>query len=271
MTYISHVITVKMTKDRSLPSSLAALVAELELRQPGVVTRKLLADAALEVGSNLGPSDIAERLVRRGWLFPLRTRDAWEFVPGSRAGHYASGDPWIELRALLEHNPKAPVAIAFESAIWEYGYTSHQPSTPVLAHRPAWRPPTSLSVRSASFDWRLATGEASGLPLWQPATTLAAIAHRPSAQGDWANADEWLPETFRATTPDDVLLEATDRGRATLVRLGHLAEWSGRTDIADTIDARVPNRRTVTYLGNRDDRTVWIKRWHLYDSLLSPR
>ena len=263
---------VQATKSRTVGSVLAPFVAELELRQPAVVTKLLLGEIASEVGSDLEPTVIAERLVRQGWLLPLRTRDSWEFAPGARAGRYPGGDSWIELRALLLHRPEAPVAIAFESAIWEYGCTSHQPSTPVLAHRPGWRAPASLSARNASFDWRLPTGEANGLPLWQPATTLAAIAHRPSAQGDWANADEWLPETFRATTPDDVLLEASGRGRATLARLGHLAEWAGRRDIADRTEARLQGRQpSVTYLGPRHRRGSWINRWHLYDSLLSPR
>jgi hypothetical protein len=266
------VTQVQTTSFRTVGAILAPFVAELELRQPAVVTKRLLGDIASEVGSDLDPTVIAERLVRQGWLLPLRTRDAWEFAPGARAGRYPGGDPWIELRAFLVHRPEAPVAIAFESAIWEYGYTSHQPDTPVLGHRPGWRAPGSLSVRTASFDWRLPTGAANGLPVWQPATTLAAIAHRPSAQGDWGNADEWLPETFRATTPDDVLLEASGRGRATLARLGHLAEWSGRRDIADETETLLEGHSpSVTYLGPRDRRGSWINRWHLYDSLLPPR
>jgi hypothetical protein len=260
-----------MTTARTLGSSLAPIVAELELRRPRVVTKRLLDAVAAEVGSPLNAPAIAERLVRQGWLLPLRTQDSWEFVPGARSGRYSSGDQWIELRALLIHHPDAPVAIAFESAVWEFGYTSHQPANPVLGHRPGWHRPASLSVRTSSYDWRLPTGDADGLPLWQPATTLAAIAHRPSAQGDWANADDWLPETFRATTPQDLLFEASERGVAVLARLGHLAEWSGRGDIADRVEVLLPSTPTVTYLGPRDRRGTWVKRWHLYDSLLPPR
>jgi len=257
--------------NRRVGSAVAGYVTELELRQPVVVTKGLLAEIGAAVGSDLSAAVAAERLVRLGWLLPMRTRDAWEFAPGARAGRFRSGDPWIELRALLIHQPDAPVAIAFESAIWEYGYTSHQPTKPVLGHRPGWRPPASLPVRNVSFDWRLPPGDVNGLPLWQPATTLAAIANRPAAQGDWANADEWLPETFRATTPDDVLDEVAGRGRATLARLGHLAEWSGRKDIADGAQSLLSGHPTVTYLGRRGQRGTWVPRWHLYDSLLPPR
>lgn len=256
---------------RALPSSLARIVEALELRQPTVVTKALLSQLAAAADSNLTVEAIAERLVRRGWLMPLRTQGAWEFAPASRAGRYRAGDPWVELRALLAHKPDAPVAIACESAVWELGYSSHQPTVPVLAHRPGWRPPPALSARAVSFAWRLPTDVSRGLPLWQPATVIVAAADRPAAQGDWGNADDWLPETFRATTPDDVLEEAADRGNATVARLGHLAEWSGRHDIADKIETLLAQPMTVSFLGPRDGRRRWVKRWRLYDALLPPR
>lgn len=256
---------------RPVPTSLAPVVEGLELRQPPVVTRALLAEIALETGAKHSPETIAERLVRAGWLLPLRTRDAWEFAPAARAGRHRSNDPWIELRALLLHQPEAPVAVAFESAVWELGYASHQPSVPVLAHRPGWHAPRSLSARTVSFDWRLPTDHANGLPLWQPATVVVAAADRPAAQGDWGNADDWLPETFRATTPADVFAEAEGRGSATLARLGYFAEWSGLHDIADEIEGLLPKHPKVTFLGSRSPRGRWVNRWRLYDALLPQR
>src|SRR5438128_12168136 len=112
------------TKTRPVPSSLAPVVEELELRQPAVVTRSLLTELGARTGARLSPEAVAERLVRLGWLLPLRKRDAWEFAPAARAGAHRSGDPWIELRALLEHDPDAPVAVAFDSALWELGESS---------------------------------------------------------------------------------------------------------------------------------------------------
>ncbi len=256
---------------RPVPSSLSAIVAGLELRQPPVATRALLAEIAFEVDSRLSVDVIAERLVRAGWLLPLRTRDAWEFAPAARAGRFGSGDPWLELRALLQHDPNAPVAVAHESAVWELGCTTHQPTRPVLAHRPGWKPRRALSARTVSFDWRLPVEGVRGLPTWQPATVVVAAAHRPSAQGDWGNADDWLPETLRATTPSDVTAEAKGRGNATLARLGYLAEWSGREDIAEAVREMLPARLQVSFLGSRDDRSRWINRWRLYDALLPER
>src|SRR5438067_2438373 len=119
---------------RKLPQSLAPVLEELELRQPAEVTRALLREIASNTGVRVAEEDLPERLVRYGWLLPLRRRDAWEFIPGARAGRYRSGDPWIELRALLEHEPDTPVAVAFESAVWELGHSTHQPARAVLAH-----------------------------------------------------------------------------------------------------------------------------------------
>lgn len=256
---------------RSLPSSLVPIVAALELRQPKVVTSGLLAEIARESVSNLAPSGIAERLVRRGWLLPLRVRDAWEFVPGAHAGRFGWGDPWIELRAVLAHDPDAPVAVAFESAIWELGYTTHQPTKPVLAHRHGWQAPPGVSARSVTYEWRLHPAKVKDLPVWLAATAVVAPADRPVAQGDWHNADDRLPETFRATTLDDVLTEVEGHGKASVARLGYLAEWSHRFDIADALDELLAGSRPVVYLGPRETKGRWANRWHLYDSLLPER
>lgn len=256
---------------RSVPSRLAPVVEELELRQPAVVTRSLLTEILGRAEAPISPEVAAERLVRLGWLLPLRKRDSWEFAPAARAGRFGAGDPWIELRALLEHDPDAPVAIAFESAVWALGHSSHQPSRPVLAHRRGWRPPPALDVRSVSFDWHLPSKRIRGLPVWTETTTLVGAAERPAAQGNWGNADDWLPDTFRAATGDDLLREAEGRRISTLARLGYLAEWAGRRDIAAEIEALLPSRLPVTFLGPRYRRDRWSRRWRVYDALLPRR
>jgi hypothetical protein len=264
-------VTNDRMKTRTLPRSVARVVEELELRQPTVVTRAQLTEFAANAGVSLAEDALAERLVRLGWLLPLRRRDTWEFAPGARAGRYPSGDPWIEIRALLEHQPDAPVAVAFESAVWEQGHSTHQPARPVLAHRQGWRPPETLGTRMVKFDWRLPTNAVRGLPVWREATEVVAAAERPAAQGNWANAEEWLPETFRAVTPDDVVAEAAERQASTLARLGYLAEWSAREDVAQRVEALLPGRLPVSFLGSRDRRNRWSRRWHVYDALLPER
>ncbi len=253
---------------RSIPPSLARVVEELELRQPTVVTRELLRTLGGEAGAPVEPDVVAERLVRLGWLLPLRKRDAWEFAPAARAGRIGAGDPWIELRALLAHQPDAPVAVAFESAVWELGHSSHQPTRPVLARRRGWRPPTALDVRTVTFDWRLPVRTLRALPVWTEPTILVAAAERPAAQGNWGNADDWLPGTVRAAALGDVLAEAEGRRVSTLARLGYLAEWADRADLADEIEALLPSRLPVTFLGPRDRKARWSRRWGVYDAIL---
>lgn len=244
----------------------------LELEQPTVVTDVELALAIAEAGSSLSVAGAAERLVREGWLLPLRTRRSWEFVPASRAGRFGSGDPLIEMQALLAHRRDAPVAVAFNSAVWALGYSTHQPTTEVVAHRRGWRPPESLGdLRSITYDWRLPTWDHHGLPTWTEATVVVAAAERPDAQGDWSNADEWLPDTMHATTPEAVCAEAEGRPTAALVRLGYLAEWSGCHDIAARIEPMLPEQLPVTYFGSRRRGGRWVKRWRLYDSVLAQR
>jgi hypothetical protein len=262
---------IAQMQTRPIPARLAPVVEELELRQPSVVTRSMLTEILAQAQASLPPEVAAERLVRLGWLLPLRKRDAWEFAPAARAGRFHAGDPWIELRALLAHDPNAPVAVAFESAIWELGHSSHQPDRPVLAHRRGWRPPPALDVRTVSFAWHVPAKPARGLPVWTEATILVAAAERPGAQGNWGNADDWLPDTFRAVSSEELLQEADGRRISTLARLGYLAEWAGREDIADEVEALLPSRLPVTFLGPRTRRDRWMRRWHVYDGLLPRR
>ena len=79
------------------------------------------------------------------------------------------------------------------------------------------------------------------------------------------------PGDIPATTPDEVLSEANGRKVSTMARLGYLAEWSGRNDIADEIEALLPGHLPVTTLGPRDRRDRWSRRWHVYDALLPQR
>lgn len=107
--------------------------------------------------------------------------------------------------------------------------------------------------------------------MWTEATVLIAAAERPAAQGNWGNADDWLAGTFRAATAEDLLREAAGRRISTLARLSYLAESAGRNDVAEKIEALLPSRLPVTFLGPRDRRAQWSRRWRVYDSLLPQR
>lgn len=259
----------EQVQTRSIPASVAAVLEGLELEQPEVVTTDVLQELLSRADSHLAPDELADRLVRQGWLLPLRRRDSWEFAPASRAGRMRGGDPWIEVRSLLRHQADAPIAVAGESALWERGHSTVPPATPLMAHRPGWRPSPVLGVRTLSFNWVLPADELRGLPVWRDATTLVAAAHRPSAQRNWSQADDWLRRSFENVSVNEVLKECEGRATSTLARLGYLAEWSGRDDVADAIFVDLPSELPVTFLGSRHARAKhWNKHWRVYDALL---
>src|ERR1700689_2832648 len=100
------------TPIRSLSKQLAVLAEQAGLRTPAKV--------------------IAARLRATGWLLPTAQRGVYEFAPGSHAGAYGHGDPFIDLRAamLAEHYP---VAVALQSALWLHGIAERAPDRHELA------------------------------------------------------------------------------------------------------------------------------------------
>jgi predicted transcriptional regulator of viral defense system len=79
-----------MDDGRSLPRSLARLVAAWELDPPG----RLLGIADIATRAEVGPEHarvLAQRLVERGWLARV-SRGKFEFVPGAMG--YPSGSEW---------------------------------------------------------------------------------------------------------------------------------------------------------------------------------
>lgn len=140
--------------------------------------------------------------------------------------------------------------------------SSHQPDRAVPAHRRGRRPPPSLGARGVAFDWRVPTKTVRGLPVWMQATILVAAAERPAAH-NWRNADDWLDGTFRAATAEDLLREAEGRRTSTLARLGYLAQWATRNDMAEAVEALLPSRLPVTLLGPRDRRAQWSRHWNV--------
>ena len=138
---------------RSIPSSLAPVIEELELRQPRLVTKAYLTDVINERSLSLHPDDVAHRLQQQGWLLSLKTKDAWEFAPASRAGRIDSGDPFIELRATIHHKPDLPVAVAYESAAWLHGLTRRPPEKDVIAMPTEVDPPPALTEFRITRVW----------------------------------------------------------------------------------------------------------------------
>ena len=78
---------------RPLSPTLAAVVEELELDQPVVVTADDLSGIVARHGLGTPVKVIAARLRGAGWLLPTPQRGVWEFAPGAHAGAIGHGDP----------------------------------------------------------------------------------------------------------------------------------------------------------------------------------
>lgn len=97
---------------RTVSRSLAAIVEDLEVDQPELVTMPTLRDLLERHGVATPANVVAARLRILGWLLDTGTRGVWEFSPASRAGPISRGDPTLPLSAALAAQPALPAALA---------------------------------------------------------------------------------------------------------------------------------------------------------------
>lgn len=259
-----------MSKSRSVPARLASVVEELELRQPRVVTKEMLRDILSLRDVRLNALDVANRLQKHGWLLSLRTRGTWEFAPGSRAGAIGLGDRFVELRATLLRRPRFEVAIAYESAVWLHGLGRRPPNKDVLAVPRGAIVPPALKVFRITRKWgRLGTTLIDSLPTWRIETLLVLIAEHPAGYRAWPTIGEWLDEAARKADETLIFEELSNRPSATWARLGYMLDMAGRLEVANRILAySKPDVSGPFYLGPRQTKAMYSKRWNVRDSLL---
>ena len=255
----------KMTV-RDIPSSLAPLIELLELDQPRVVTTADLQILATQAGIDWPVDLIVRRLRQRGWLLDLRTRGAWEFAPAARAGAIGSGDPMIELRATLEKNPDAPLAVGAESAAYRLGFSSRRPDREVVAAPQGVRLPKALG-EFRIVRWRTQhVVQIDGLPVWNVATLLAFMASRPAGFHDWPNVGEWIITATNEVSIHDLEEALSGRPRAAWARAAYLFDRGGHVDSASELLARAPQGRGPYYLGSRKAPGRYFKEYDIVDS-----
>lgn len=258
---------------RSVPSSLAPIIEELELRQPKLVTKAYLETLVEERNVRLRPEAVSHRLQRLGWLISLKTKDAWEFAPASRAGKIGSGDPFIELRATIRHKPDLPVAVAYESAAWLLGFTRRPAEVEVLSIPYHFNPPPAL--RDFRITHVLAQSEPiqiEELPVWSVESLVVLMAERPMSYRAWPTVMEWLEEACSKIHYEDILEELSDRGKATWARTGYLLDAGGRSDFGERIHEQVDSSNAGPfYLGSRNVPGKVDQRWNVRDSILLHR
>jgi hypothetical protein len=228
-----------MTAPRTIRRSLAAIVEQLELENPVVVT---VSDLAAHMNTDESAArSVAYELQRAGWLGRLRTRNSWEFLPGARAGAISSGDRFVEFRARRAVDSSWPGVLAMESAASMAGLAQRQPDREVIALPEGHVLPKSLArdYRSVSLDLGpLACMTTNGLPHWTMDGLIVGIAARPANYRDVAGLGQWLPIAGQQIHPA-IVLELLERmNAATRQRVAYLLDLAGRGDaMSDVMDS----------------------------------
>lgn len=245
-----------MTASRVIRRSIADVVEQLELDGELLITFDRLATVMRAVGHEATEADVrrlAYELQRQGWLGRLRTRHAWEFLPGARGGAYGSGDRFIEFRAQRAVNPTWRGVLAMESAASVLGLAQRFPEREVVA-LPAGRP----LPKALAGAWRYVHIELpepglttiNGLPSWNREGLIVGIAARPSAYQDVAGLAQWLPEATAAINVDTIIGLLAPMPPAVAQRAAYLLGAVGNDEARAAIVGKYPATETV-WLGPR--------------------
>ncbi len=259
---------------RVISRSVADVVEQLELDGDLVVTSDRLATLMRQVGldgDEAATRRLAYELQRDGWLGQLRTRHAWEFLPGARGGAYGSGDRFIEFRAQRAVDPDWRGVLAMETAASLLGLAQRLPEQEVVA-----LPAEQACPKALAGDWRYVHIELpeaglttiNGLPSWNLEGLIVGIAVRPSAYKDVAGLGQWLPDAVARVDVDTVIDLLKTRPRATAQRAAYLLGSAGNNDARTTIVAAYPATETA-WLGPRVARAgVFDAETNVNDTLL---
>jgi hypothetical protein len=252
---------------RKITPSLAAIVEELELEKARLVTRQHLGTLRAKNDTKPALPHLVRDLKAQGWIASTGVRGVYEFVPGSRAGRYPSGDPLQPLRAALADSDTLKAAVALGSAVAMLNIADRGPDRPEVAVAPRSKPPRGLvqRMRVVRYEWRLPTTLIDGLPVHQPATILVHIAHRPTQVRSWGAVLEILPALTEAVTPDALRIELTGRPKATSTRLAYLI-----ASIApNLLTTFAPQRsRGLVWFGPRRRSLRYDNDWNVADTIL---
>jgi hypothetical protein len=265
-----------MTVARAISRSVADVVEQLELDGDLLITPDRLATAMRHAGHEGAEADVrrlAYELQREGWLGRLRTRHAWEFLPGARGGAYSSGDRFIEFRAQRAVDPTWRGVLAMESAASVLGLAQRFPEQEVVA-LPAGQPFPKALVGAWRYV-RIELPEAglttiNELPSWNLEGLIVGIAARPSAYKDVAGLGQWLPQVGANVNVHTVINLLANMPRATAQRAAYLLGSSGNHDARAAIAATYPTTQTV-WLGPRiAGEGVFDAETNVNDTLLHP-
>lgn len=262
----TEIVHVTAAPGRTLSRGLARLVAELELRQPTLVTVEELADLAAEARLATSPKVLAGRLRAAGWLLATAQRGVYEFAPGAHAGPYGHGDPFIDLRAALVAG-SGPAVLALQSALWLHGLSERAPNRHEVAVSAGAVPREAIrhSMRVVRFSHRLEPAEIARLPVHRPATVLTHLATKPGEVRGWTTFAEAMPELVARSSLAELEAELIRRPSTVRSRMAYLLSGVA-PGIADQLQPTRPE--TVTWFGSQRVSRRFDKRFNVADSLL---
>jgi len=254
---------------RTLPAGLSAIVEELELDQPLVVTVADLALLAERAGVASPPKLIADRLRERGWLLPTATAGAFEFAPGAHAGAIGHGEPFLELLAALAKRPSLALAVCLGSALWAHDLIDRAPDMLEIAASDRTRVPAGLvkSSRVVVFAAHIAPLTVRGAPVHRLATILVHLAARPSQVASWGAVADALPSLVDAMDSEELDRELDHRPRSVRMRLAYLVHGVDPT-LADRLVSAVTERDSKVWFGPRGHLRRHNQRFGIADTLL---
>lgn len=244
-----------MTVTRAIPTSAARTIQQLELDGDLVVTLARLTEVMADAGLSRQQDAraLAYDLQRGGWLGHLRTRGAWEFLPGARGGAYGSGDRFIEFRAQEAINPEWGGVLAMESAASLLGHAQRLPRKEVVA-----LPSHARLPRALSHDWRVVhitvplRGQTvvEGMRSWNLEGLIFGIAARPSSYEDVAGLGQWLPEAVGQVDVEALISILQEAKPATRQRAAYIMGAAGGVDARSAIVTEYPPGE-IAWLGPR--------------------
>lgn len=250
--------------------SIANVVELLEVDGEVVVTVDRLTAVMRQAGQDGDPRQLAYELQRAGWLGRLRTRHAWEFLPGARGGKYGSGDRFIEFRAQHAVDPNWSGVLAMESAASVLGFAQRIPEREVLA-----LPGEERFPRALAGNWRhvridlphSAIATVNGLDTWTLEGLLVGIAVRPSAYKDVVGLGQWLEDAAHDVDTAIVVGLLQPMGSATRQRAAYLLAAARAGAAAAAIVETYPPS-AVAWLGPREAGGFFDSNTKVNDSLL---
>lgn len=251
---------------RTLGPVIGAVVEELELEQPTIVTSTRLAEIIANLGIATEPKIVAHRLRQGGWLLPTGVRGSWEFAPGAHAGPYGRGDPLGVLKATAAQLPGLHMALTGSTAAWALKLADRATLTPEVALPVGQRAPRTLTrvAHVTHFTPILSPTQEKGTACLRPESLLVCLADRPTKVRSWAGVLEWLPQLAPLLESELVLQELAERPAATSIRCGYLLQ-SLRPDIAEHFRGLVGPR---IWFGPREPLRRYDGEWKINDTIL---